>query len=311
MIIYLLTRIGNAVVVLMMMTIVVFALARITGDPTDQLLPVDATAEDRARIAAVWGLDRPLHVQYFSFVSNALRGDFGTSLKWRGADALELVLQRLGATLELAGAALLFSTLVSVPIGVISAAQKNSRFDALGKMIALFGQSVPHFWLGLVLMWIFAVQLGWLPTSGRGTWAHLIMPAVVIGWFHTAAMMRLIRSSMLESLDSEYVKLARIKGVPEWAVVWKHALRNAAIVPLTYFGIMLGTLMVGSIAIETVFSWPGAGQLVVDAIRARDFPVVQAVVLAFATIFIVTNLAIDILYGYLDPRIRYGQAKRR
>jgi len=289
------------------MSLIVFALARLTGDPVNHLLPVDASQEFRERVRTQWGLDEPLHVQYMSFLGNALRGNFGTSLRWPGKDALGLVFERIGYSLELAGIALVFSLGVSVPIGVLSAANRGSRLDAAGKGIAIFGQAIPHFWLGLVLMWLFAVQLGWLPTSGRGTPAHVILPAVVIGWFHTAAMMRLIRSAMLESLDSEYVKLARIKGILERTVVWKHALRNSIIVPLTYFGIMAGHLMIGSVAIETVFSWPGAGRLVVQAIGSRDFPVVQAVVMVFAAIFILSNFVVDVLYGFLDPRISFGK----
>ena len=301
---FLLRRLLNATITLLMMSVVVFAVARLSGDPVGQLLPVDATPEQIQRVREAWGFDGPLHEQYFSFLSNALRGDFGESLRWRGQNAMHLVLTRISASLELAGVALLFSLVVSVPLGVLSAARRGTPLDGFAKGIALFGQSIPHFWLALMFMWIFGVLLRWLPTSGRGTVWHLIMPAVVIGWFHTSAMMRLLRSAMLEALESEYIKLARIKGVREWLVIWKHALRNAVAVPLTYFGIMLGRLLVGSIAIETVFSWPGAGRLIVDAIRARDFPVVQAAVLVFAAAFIVTNLLVDILYGYIDPRIR-------
>jgi peptide/nickel transport system permease protein len=182
---------------------------------------------------------------------------------------------------------------------------KDSPFDYAGKVLALLGQSLPPFWLGIVLMWIFAVELELVPTSGKGGVKHLILPAISIGLFNVAALMRLVRSSMLDVLDSEYVKLARIKGLAEWKVIWKHGLRNAAIAPLTYFGIILGGLLVGSITIETVFSWPGVGLLAVDAVRARDFQVVQAVVLFFAIIFILANLLVDITYAYLDPRIRY------
>ena len=302
---YLIQRLGQTVFTLFAVTLIVFSLGRLTGDPATVLMPVEARQEDRARIMQHWGLDQPLHIQYVRYIGNVLRGEFGESLQWPGRDALELVLLRIGNTLELGLAALLFAVAVAVPIGVFSAVYKNSFIDHAGKFIALLGQSLPHFWIGIVFIWIFAVNLRWLPTSGRGTWAHLIMPAVVIGWFQVAALMRLIRSAMLEALDSEYIKLARLKGVRERVVIWKHALRNAAIVPLTYFGIMIAYLVVGSITTEVVFSWPGVGLLVVNAVTARDFPVVQAVTIVFAFVIVLANLIVDVLYGVLDPRIRF------
>ena len=302
---YVLNRILVGVLTLWAVSLLVFGLARVTGDPLEVYLPLEATEEDRARIAAEWGLDQPIYVQYVRYVWNILQGDFGGSWRWPGQKALNLALTRLGASLELAAVAVLFSVIVAIPIGVLAAVYKGSALDHAGKAIALLGQSIPHFWLGIMLMWIFGVRLGWLPTSGRGTIAHMIMPAVVIGWFSVAALMRLVRSSMLEVLDSEYIKLARIKGVPERAVIWKHAFRNATIPPLTYFGIMLGFIVVGSITTEVIFAWPGAGLLIIDAIRARDFQVVQAVALVFAVVFVIISLVVDILYAYLDPRIRY------
>ncbi len=302
---YLIKRLGQTVFTLFAVTVIVFGLGRMTGDPATVLMPVEARQEDRARIMELWGLDQPLHVQYLRYIGNVLRGEFGDSLQWPGRDALELVLLRIGNTLELGLVALLFAVALAVPIGVFSAVYKNSAIDHVGKFIALLGQSLPHFWIGIVFIWIFAVNLRWLPTSGRGTWQHLIMPAVVIGWFQVAALMRLIRSAMLESLDSEYIKLARLKGVRERIVIWKHALRNAAIVPLTYFGIMIAYLVVGSITTEVVFSWPGVGLLVVNAVTARDFPVVQAVTIVFAFVIVLANLVVDVLYGVFDPRIRF------
>jgi peptide/nickel transport system permease protein len=269
------------------------------------MLPLEAGPEEYERVSKHWGLDKPLFVQYAVFLSKALRGDFGHSWKWHGYTAMGLVMQRLPATLELAGFALLFSILIALPIGVGSAVLKGSAWDSLAKIIALLGQSLPGFWLGIVLMWIFAVHLGWLPTSGRGGIQYMILPAITLGWFQVAVIMRLVRSSMLDVLDSEFVKLTRIKGLAEWKVVWKHCLRNAAIAPLTFFAIIAGVLMTGSVVTESVFSWPGTGLLVVDAVRARDFQVVQAVVIVFAGIFILTNLLVDILYAYLDPRIRF------
>jgi peptide/nickel transport system permease protein len=295
----------QSVLALWVMSIVVFGLARISGNPLDVMLPLEAGPEEYAVVAHHWGLDKPLYVQYLVFVRNALRGDFGNSWLWQGYTVMGLVRDRLPATLELAGLALAISMVIALPIGVISAVMKDSPIDSVAKIIALLGQSMPAFWLGIVLMWIFAVQLGWLPPSGRGGISSLLLPAITLGWFQVAAMMRLVRSSMLEVLDTEFVKLARIKGLPEWKVVWKHCLRNAAIAPLTYFGITAGVLMTGSVVTETVFSWPGIGLLIVDAVRARDYHVVQAVIIIFAAIFIVANLVVDLLYAYLDPRIQY------
>ena len=302
---YILIRFLQSLLALWVMSVIVFSLARMTGDPLDVLLPMEAGEGERERVAHHWGLDRPLYEQYFVFLGKALHGDFGNSWKWQGHTAMGLVVERLPATLELAGLALAISVVLALPFGVLTAVWKDRLFDSVGKIFALLGQSLPTFWLGIVLMWIFAVMLGWLPTSGRGGIKHMILPAVCLGWFQVATMMRLIRSSMLDVLDSEFVKLTRVKGLPEWKVVWKHCLRNAAITPLTYFAITTGVLITGSVITESVFAWPGTGLLVVDAVRARDFQVVQAIVIVFAAVFTMTNLAVDILYAYIDPRIRY------
>jgi peptide/nickel transport system permease protein len=302
---YITIRVAQSLFALWAMSLIVFSLARVTGNPMDVLLPLEATPDDYARISAQWGLDKPLHIQYVTFLGNAIKGDFGDSLKFPGETAMGMVMSRLPNTLQLAGFALLVSAVIALPIGVLAAVKRDSGFDMAGKIVALLGQSLPSFWLGIMLMWVFAVQLGWFPVSGKGGLRHMVLPAIALGWFQVAALMRLTRSSMLEVLDSEFIKLARIKGVPEWKVIWKHCLRNAAIAPLTYFGITVGVLMTGSVVIETVFSWPGTGLLAVDAIRLRDFQVVQAVVIVFAGIFILANLLVDILYAYLDPRIRY------
>lgn len=302
---YIVIRLLQTAVALWAVTIIVFALARITGDPLDTLLSFEATAEDRAMVAAALGLDRPLYVQYFTFVGNALRGEFGESFKWRRS-AGGLVVARLPATLALAGLAIAVATVIAVPLGVITAVKRDTPIDYGGKALALVGQAAPPFWVGLVLIWVFGVALDLVPTSGRSGGSSYILPAVSLGLFWVAALMRLIRSSMLDALDSEYVKLARVKGLPEWKVIWKHTLRNAAIAPITYFGIILGSLLVGSVSIETVFAWPGVGFLAFQSVLARDFPVIQTVVLLFSVIYIATNLVIDILYAYLDPRIRYA-----
>lgn len=298
-------RVLQSLVAILVMSVIVFSLARISGNPLDNMLPIEATDEDYARLTKYWGLDKPLHEQYFTFLEKGLQGDFGESMKYQGRSAMGLVVERLPATLELAGFALLISAIIAIPIGVLAAVSKGTGWDAGAKLIALLGQSLPNFWLGIMLMWIFAVWMDWLPSSGRGGISHLILPAITLGWFQVAAIMRLVRSSMLEVLDSEFVKLTRVKGIPEWKVVWKHCLRNAAIAPLTFFAIIVGQLMTGSVVTETVFTWPGVGLLVVDAVRSRDFQVVQAVVILFSFIFIMANLLVDILYAFLDPRIRY------
>jgi len=289
---------------LLVISLIVFLLARLSGDPLNIMLSEEASKEDYAVAAKHWGLDRPLTEQYLTFLGNALRGDLGQSIRLR-RPALELVWERLPATLQLAGAAIFVSLVIAIPIGVLSAVKRDTPLDYVGKVVALIGQSMPSFWLGIVLIWIFAVTLGWLPASGTGSFQHFILPAVALGWYQVAAVMRLVRSAMLDVLDSEYVKLARIKGVAERGVVWKHCLRNAAIPPLTYIGFIVAVLLTGSIVIETVFAWPGIGLLAIDAVRYRDFPVVQTVVLLYAAKYVIINLLVDVAYVYVDPRIRF------
>lgn len=289
---------------LFVVTIVVFSLSHLTGDPVDAMLPDDATQQQIEDLTKHLGLDRPYHVQYLTFIGNALRGDFGQSTKWKGKSASTVVLERLPATLKLGGLAILISVVASIPLGVLAAVYRNSPLDRGASVIALLGQSLPAFWLAIVLMWIFAVTLGWFPTSGLGGLSYMILPAVAMAWFQVAALTRLTRSAMLEVLDSEYVKFAKVKGLTENVVIWKHAFRNAAIVPVTYFGVLAGSLLTGSVVIETVFAWPGTGLLALEAIRGRDFPVVQFVVLFFAVFYLFANLVIDVVYGLIDPRIR-------
>lgn len=303
---YLVIRFAQALIALWVITIIVFGLTHLSGSPVDALLPDDASPAQAAALIQHWGLDRPLHEQYLTFLFNAVQGDFGESLKWRGQTAMAVVVERLPATLQLGGFAVLLSVVVAMPLGVLAAVRKDSALDNTAKVIALLGQSLPSFWLGIVLIWIFAVHLGWFPTSGRGGIAYMVLPAVAMAWFQIAALVRITRSAMLEVLDSEYIKLARVKGVPEWKIVWKHALRNAAIAPLTYFGVLAGSILTGSVVIETVFSWPGTGWLAIEAIRGRDYPVVQSVVIVFAVVFLLANFLVDMLYAYVDPRIRYN-----
>ena len=290
---------------LWIISMVVFGLIRVTGSPVDALMPGEGTQADRLALEEYWGLNEPIVTQYIKYMGKMFQGDLGDSFKWRGTTTKQLIAERLPATAQLAGFSLLISVGVAVPLGVLTAVKRDGPFDRGGKGFAMLGQALPPFWLGIILIWILAVKLNWLPTSGRGGISHIILPAITLGWFQVAAIMRLVRSSMLDVLDSEYVKMARIKGLSERKVVWKHCLRNATIAPLTYFGVITSALLVGSITTETVFSWPGMGQLILGAALGRDFAVVQGVVLLFAGFYVVGNLLVDILYAYLDPRIRY------
>ncbi len=301
---FILKRLVHAMVSLLVITVMVFSLSHLSGNPIDSMLPDDASPQQIEDLTRHLGLDRPVWVQYLTFLQNVALGDFGNSLKWKGETAAGMVLGRLPATLQLGALALVISVTVAIPLGVFAAVYKGSALDSIATGIALLGQSLPAFWLGIVLMWIFAVTLGWLPTSGYGGFSHMILPAVAMAWFQVAALTRLTRSAMLEVLDAEYIKLARVKGVSERMVIWKHAFRNAAIVPVTYFGVLAGSLLTGSVVIETVFNWPGTGWLAITAIQGRDFQVVQTVVIFFAVLFLLANFVVDVLYALIDPRIR-------
>ena len=302
---YLILRFAQSLLALMGVSMIVFGLTRLSGDVVEFYLPQDAHPEDFVRVREAWGLDKPIVVQYGVYVTNIMKGDWGRSFRYND-DALGLIVEKFPKTLKLAGFTIAISTVLGLGIGVFVSIRKGSIFDSGAKVLALLGQSVPSFWLGLMLMWIFAVHLGWLPTSGEGGIKHMIMPAIALGGFNVAALMRLTRSAMLDVLDSEYIKLARIKGLSERKIIWKHALRNAAIAPLTYFGVVTGFLLTGSVVTETVFAWPGIGLLAVEAVEARDYAVVQGVVIFMASMFIFANLVVDVLYAYLDPRIRYN-----
>lgn len=301
---YLARRVASSLFALLVITVIVFLLSHLSGNPVDALLPDDASQEQIDAFIRDWGLDKPLWQQYATFLGNAVQGDFGTSLKWQGEDAMGFVLDRMPATLQLGAMAIVMSVVIALPLGIAAAVYKGTPVDNGAQMFALLGQSMPNFWLGIVLIWVFSVGLGWLPTSGMGTIYHAILPAIAIAWFQISALARLTRSAMLEVLDAEYIKLARVKGVSEAVVIWKHALRNAAVVPLTYFGILAASILTGSVVIETVFSWPGMGWVAIEAIRGRDFPVVQAVIIAYAVIYMISNLVVDLLYVAIDPRIR-------
>ena len=299
-------RVIQSILAILVISAVVFALARVTGDPVAILLPEDASAAVVEQVRSKWGLDQPIYIQYVRYIGNFVTGDFGEAWAYGGVPITELIANRLPNTIMLAAFAWVISAAIALPIGVMVAVKKDSAFDWAGKVVALIGQSAPSFAIGLILMWIFAVILGWLPTSGNDDgFKSIILPGVALGYYNVAAVMRLTRSSMLEVLDTEYVKLARIKGMPEWKVIWKHCFRNALIVPFTYMGLIGAVLLTGSVVIETVFVWPGLGDLAIDAIRNRDFPVIQSIVILFAAFYIFINLLVDVMYAYLNPRIRY------
>jgi peptide/nickel transport system permease protein len=250
------------------------------------------------------GLDKPYVVQYLLFAGRAVRGDFGKSYRWQ-TPALKLVLDRFPATIQLAVCALVFSVVVALFFGVLSAVYQGSWFDNFGKVFALLGQAMPGFWVGLMFILFFAVKLGLLPAFGRGGLKHLILPAVTLGWYSVAAQTRMVRSAMLDVLDSDYIQTARGVGVPRWILIWKYALRNAAVPLVTMLGVYFAAMLGGSFIIETIFAWPGVGRTVVEAIFARDYPVVQAGVLFTSIFFVLSNLLVDLAYGFIDPRIRY------
>ena len=272
------------------------------------MLPADASKQEIVQLRHQLGFDQPLPVQYLHFVSNAIKGDFGESLYYH-VPVLNLIMERLPASLELAFASMFIALAVSLPIGIISAVYRGSALDMGSMLAALFGLSMPHFWLGIMLILIFSVKLGWLPTSGRGSLAQLIMPATALGLSLMAMFARLTRSVMLEVLNLDYIRTARAKGLGEFMVIGKHALKNALIPLVTVAGMQFGFLIGGTVIIETVFAWPGVGRLVVQAIFNRDYPLVQAIVLVLAVIFVLVNLLVDILYVYLDPRISYLEEK--
>ncbi len=301
---FLLGRLIQAAVTLLLLSVVVFALARATGDPLTLVLPLGATDEDFANARHYLGLDQPVAVQYAKFVGNALRGDFGTSLRAR-RPVNDLLAERFPNSLKLAAFSMAVTLLLAFPLGVLAAARKDTVFDTAAKIVATLGQALPTFWIGIVLIEVVGGRLQWLPAGGTGGLSHYIMPGLTLGWFILAGMMRLIRSSLLEVLDSDFVRTARAKGVAERSVIWRHALRNALIPVTTFAGVYFAILVTTAIVVETVFAWPGMGRLAYEAITARDFPVIQAVVLVTAVVVVVVNISVDVIYVYIDPRIHY------
>jgi ABC-type dipeptide/oligopeptide/nickel transport system permease component len=302
---FLVSRLAQSILVLFGVSVVVFFLARLSGDPVVLLMPAQATNQEIAEMRERLGLSDPLPVQLVRFLGLAARGDFGTSLRYR-EPSLGLVLSRLPATLELTAASMVVALVIAIPAGIVAAYHPGRGWDRLAMSVALFGYSVPTFWLGIMLILLVSVRLGLLPSSGRGGLEYLVLPAITLGMYSTAIIARLLRRSLVGVLQQDYIKTARAKGLTERLVLTGHALKNASIPVVTVFGLQLGALIGGAVVTETVFAYPGMGLLVVTAIQARDFPVVQAFVVVSAAVVVALNLVVDLLYFQLDPRIRVG-----
>lgn len=302
---YLLRRFLEAVVTLIGVSIIVFLLARLSGDPVPLMLSQEASAEDVQSVRVALGLDKPLYVQYGYFVRGVVQGDLGTSIKSR-KPVTELLRARLPNSMRLATAAIVITLLMGLPLGIVAALNKGKAIDTLATTVSVLGQSLPAFWLGIILIQLFALKVRWLPVMGIGGIDHYILPGFTLGFHVVAGVMRLLRSSMLEVLDSDFVKFARIKGVSEAKVIWKHALRNALVPVVSFSGLYFAILVTMAMVVEVVFAWPGLGRLAYEGIMARDFPVIQGVVLAGAALVMAVNFACDIVYAFVDPRIRYS-----
>ena len=303
---FFLQRLLQGVVSVIGASIVIFVISRLSGDPIVLLLPTEAPPALIEQVRRDMGLAEPVWRQYLIFAGKALQGDFGQSYRWQ-QPALQLVLARLPATIELALAALLFSITLAVPFGVLSAVHRGSWVDKLGKGFAMLGQAMPNFWVGLLMILVFSIHLNWLPAYGSGGPANLIMPAIALGWYPVAAQTRIVRSAMLDVLDSDYIRMGRAVGAPERVLIWKYALRNAAIPLVTILGVYFASMLGGAFVVETIFAWPGVGRTVVEAVFSRDFPVVQAGVLLTSVVFVLSNLLVDLSYGLIDPRIRHDR----
>jgi peptide/nickel transport system permease protein len=297
-------RFAYSVLALVGVVTIVFLLLHLSGDPLALLLPLDTTTpQDVARFRHAYGLDRPLSVQYLLYLSRVARGDLGFSYRY-GQPVSTLLRERVQATLTLALFAMSVSIVLGVTLGVVAGVRRGTAADAMAMFVSLVGISVPSFWLGLIFIVVFGVLLGWLPVSGYGGLQHLLMPGIVLGSVYAAQVSRLTRTSLLEVLAQDYVRTARAKGLAESVVIVKHALRNAGLTVLTVLGLSFGRMLGGAVVVETIFSWPGMGRLAVQAVLARDFPVVQGTVIVGAAIFLGANLAVDLLCGWLDPRLR-------
>ncbi|CAJ94026.1 ABC-type dipeptide/oligopeptide/nickel transport system, permease component [Cupriavidus necator] len=298
-------RVLHGLISILGASVIIFLISRLSGDPLALLLPADAPPQVIEATRRHLGLDQPLVAQYLVFLGHAVTGDFGNSYRWQ-EPALGLILERLPATVELALAALGFSIAMAVPFGVLSAVYRGSWFDRFAKVFAMLGQAMPNFWVGLLLILFFAVQLNWLPAFGRDSWNSLVLPAIALGWYPVAAQTRVVRSAMLDVLDSDYIRMGRAMGLPERVLIWKYALRNAAIPLVTILGVYFAAMLGGAFVVEVIFAWPGVGRTVVEAVFARDFPVVQAGVMLTSVLFVLSNLLVDLSYGLIDPRIRHA-----
>ena len=301
---YVIRRLGRTLFALWGVSTIVFIVLRLSGDPAVLLLPQEASVEDVLRLRQDLGLDDPFLVQYLRFLGSSALGDFGESLRHR-EPAMTLVAAHLWATIELSLAAFGIAVLVAVPIGILAAVKPHSLYDHAVLTLALLGQSAPTFWIGIMLILAFGLGLRWFPIGGRGSWSHLVLPAITLGAFAMASIARLTRSAMLEVIRLDYINTARAKGLRESRIIWKHALKNAAIPVVTIMGLQFGALLGGAVVTETVFSWPGIGRLAIQGIYNRDYPVVQATVFIAAVFFVGINCVVDLLYTILDPRIRY------
>lgn len=302
---YFARRAVHSIFILIGVSLVTFLLVHMTGDPVTLFLPLDASPEAVRAMRTALGFDRPLYQQYASFLQGAVSGDFGTSLRHREG-ALDLVLGRLPATMQLTFVAMGVAVVVAVPLGVVAATHKDSAASLAASLLGLLGQSMPTFWLGIMMILLFSVGLRWLPASGRGSLVHLIMPALAIGTYSMAMVMRLMRSTMIEVLSLDFVRTARAKGLSEQVVVYKHGLRNALIPVVTVVGLQFGTLLGGAVITETVFAWPGLGRFLIQGLNNRDMPVVQAAVFVMALMIVSVNLLTDMVYSYLDPTVRFN-----
>jgi peptide/nickel transport system permease protein len=304
---YVFKRLRRGLITLWLTTLVVFMLLRLTGNPVDFLATPGMSQADIESIKEAYGFNRPIYVQYLIFMKSVCTGDFGKSMRWAQRDVLEMYMSRLPATVLLVGTALTFSMVLGLVFGIVSATRPESLVDRGVQVLAVTGQSMPAFWLGLLFILLFTVYLGWLPSAGgpeRVGLKGLIMPAVSLGWFLVAANTRLVRSSMLDALDSDYIKMIRAKGMPNRVVIWKHALKNAALPIITLFAVNFALLLGGAVVTESIFAWPGIGRLLVESIFARDYTVIQTVVFFSATIIVIINTVVDLCYAWLDPRVR-------
>lgn len=302
---YIVKSLLQIIPVLLIVSLIVFVLVRVTGDPVALMLPETATAEDRAVLTQALGLDQPLHVQYVKFLGDALQGDFGQSFRY-GEPALRLVLERLPASFELAAAAMVLAVIMAIPLGIISAVRRNTYTDLLISTLSVIGKAMPNFWVGIMLILLLSVMWGVLPVSGRGGVSHLILPAFTLGFGLAAQMTRLLRSSMLEILNQDYIRMARSKGLSNFVIIMRHAFRNGLVPLVTIISLQFTSLIGGTLITETVFSWPGLGQLLVVAVNTHDMAIVQAAVFVIALIVVLTNILTDVIYRLLDPRIKFN-----